>query len=276
MVKTGSPQMASLKQTQAILMDYILADKSGNNMQTDKYSALSAIITANSDEDCQKRIGIYASAYRLRLIETIETDHEILGSYLGDELFDKMAQEYINTHPSSYRSLRHFCDLLPQFLNDDTFFSQYPILSHIAAFERRLLNAFDAEEQSRINFSEFQQLAPEYWPESRLRFHPSMQIYQCQSNAVESWHALKNKKIPPQPDYTLASSWLLWRGKERLTEFISLTEYQRVLLEGFLKGQNLAQQCELMLNYFNEEQAPTKVLQAIRAWFEMGLIRAIA
>jgi hypothetical protein len=267
--------MASLKQTQELFMAYILSDKSTDNAQDDKCSAFTSLITAKSDEDGQTRLGIYASAYRLRLIETIETDHEMLGIYLGDELFDKMAQEYINAHPSSYRSLRHFCDALPPFLQDDAFFSQYPILSHIAAFERRLLNAFDAEEQSRASFSELEQLAPEHWPESRFRFHSSLQIFKCQSNAVESWQALKNQQTPPQPDYSIACAWLLWRSEERLTEFISLTEYQLVLLEGFLQGQSLAQQCELMLNYFDEEQALTKVLQAIRAWFEMGIIRAI-
>ncbi|MEC4725075.1 DNA-binding domain-containing protein [Shewanella sp. D64] len=268
--------MASLKQTQELFMAYILSDKRCDNAQSNELLAFSSLISAKSDEDSQTRLGIYASAYRLRLIETIETDHEMLGIYLGDELFDKMAQEYIKAHPSSYRSLRHFCDALPLFLHDDTFFSQHPILSHIAAFERRLLNAFDAEEQSRASFSELEQLAPEHWPESRFRFHSSVQIFKCQSNAVESWQALKNQQTPPQPDYSIASAWLLWRGEERLTEFISLTEYQLLLLEGFLKGQTLAQQCELMLNYFDEEQAPAKVLQAIRAWFNMGIIRAIA
>ena len=267
--------MASLKQTQELFMAYILSDKSTDNAQDDKCSAFTSLITAKSDEDGQTRLGIYASAYRLRLIETIETDHEILGIYLGDELFDKMAQEYINDHPSSYRSLRHFCDALPPFLQDDTFFSQYPILSHIAAFERRLLNAFDAEEQPRASFTELEQLPPEYWPQSQFRFHSSVQIFKCHSNAVESWQALKNQQTPPQPDYSIACAWLLWRGAERLTEFISLTEYQLALLEGFLKGRTLAQQCELMLDYFDEEQAPIKVLQAIRAWFEMGIIRAI-
>ncbi|WP_394389055.1 putative DNA-binding domain-containing protein [Shewanella woodyi] len=268
--------MTSLKQTQALFMAYILSDKESDADQDDKFSAFSSIITAKSEEDGKTRLGIYASAYRLRLIETIETDHEILGVYLGDELFDKMAQAYINAHPSSFRSLRHFCDALPQFLSDDSFFSQYPILSNIAAFERRLLNAFDAEEQPRASFIELEQLAPEHWPESQFRFHSSVQIFQCQSNAVESWQALKNEQVPPQPDYSIASAWLLWRGEERLTEFISLTEYQLVLLEGFIKGKTLAQQCEIMLNYFDEEQAPVKVLQAIRAWFDMGIIRAIA
>jgi hypothetical protein len=221
------------------------------------------------------RLQIYANAYRMRLRETIETDHEILGLFLGDELFDKMAGEYTVRHPSQSSSLRHFCDGLADFLAEDPFFGQYPILADIACFERRLLASFDAADSHRASFAELQALSAELWPGCRLRFHPSVQLFCCDSNAVECWQSLKHDKAPPQPDYEGKRAWLLWRGATRLTEFISLAPYQLCLLEGFIHGANFAQQCEAMLNYVDAEQAPLQVLQSLQAWFSMGLVRCI-
>ena len=222
------------------------------------------------------RMQIYANAYRVRLTETIETDHEILGLYLGDELFDKLAIGYIHAHPSHHTSLRQFCDNLPDFLADDPFFSQYPILADIARFERRLLNAFDASDAPRASFAKLQALAPKRWPTCQLRFHPSVQLYQCNSNAVETWQALKQQQPPDAPDYQGKRAWLLWRGDSRLTEFISLAPYQLCLLEGFLQGATFAEQCDAMLDFFAVDIAPMQVLQSLQAWFAMGLIRDIA
>ncbi|MFO6423164.1 hypothetical protein [Motilimonas sp. KMU-193] len=97
-------------------------------------------------------------------------------------------------------------------------------------------------------------------------------MFSCQSNAVDAWQSIKVEQAPDAPDYSSTRHWLLWRGATRLTEFISLAPYQHALLLGFIQGQNFAEQCELMLDYFDGEVAPQQVLSALQAWFEMGLI----
>ncbi|NMH65974.1 DNA-binding domain-containing protein [Shewanella salipaludis] len=218
------------------------------------------------------RIGIYANAYRVRLTEVLETDHPNLALYLGDDLWNTLTSAFIQARPSQFRSLRDFGDALPDFLRQHPQFNQDPILADIAAFERRLLNAFDAPEQPRAAFEQLQGLAPALWPGCRLRFHPSVQLFKCHSNAVESWQALKQGQAPAAADYSAQRAWLLWRGESRLTEFISLAPYQLALLEGFLAGEDFATQCAAMLAYVDADQAPVTVLQSLQAWFSMGLI----
>lgn len=268
--------MSELAKLQSQFMDYLLTESlDGQTPLSQGAAEFQARIADQQGIGADVRLQIYANAYRIRLKETMETDHEMLGLYLGDELFDKLAAQYTQANPSRFRSLREFCDALPDFLQQDSFFSQYPILADIARFERRLLNAFDAADTSRASFSELQALAPEYWPNCRLRFHPSVQIFICHSNAVESWQALKQAKTPATADYQSRRAWLLWRGTSRLTEFISLTEEQLLLLQGFIRGENFASQCELMLEFHDEQLAPMKVLQALQAWFTMGIIRSV-
>jgi hypothetical protein len=261
----------NLERTQSLFMRYILsADAEAGDAEE-----FHGIIAEQGGIAVDKRMEIYATAYRARLKETIETDHEILGLYLGDELFDKMVKDYVATHPSSFYSLRQFCDALPDFLQADVFFAQYPLISDLARFERQLLHAFDAAESSRASFEDLQAIAPQAWPEIRFRFHPSVQIFRCESNAVETWQSLKAEQSPPAPNHSQFRSWMLWRGKSRISEFISLAPPQLALLEGFIRGQTFAQQCEAMLQWHDVNTAPAEVLGTIQSWFERGIVRSI-
>ena len=269
----------SLRDTQTRFMNYILAPQGGHEtfaIDGEGDSAeFSSLVAEQSGIGVEQRLGIYANAYRARLRETVDTDHEMLGLYLGDELFEKMVAGYIDQNPSAYHSLRLFCDALPDFLSSDDFFSQYPVLADLARFERRLLNAFDASECDRASFGDLQAIAPQLWPQIQFRFHPSLQIFSCGSNAVESWQALKQGEAPPAPDYSSERSWLLWRGSDRVSEFLSLAPYEVALLEGFIHGNNFALQCECMLEWFSADAAPGEVLQSIQLWFGRGMVRSV-
>lgn len=260
--------MSQLARTQQLLLDHLLSPKQ-------QHDELSALIQPQGKVSIADRLKIYANAYRIRLKEVIETDHQQLCLYLGDELFDKMAEGYIQSHPSKFRSLRDFCDQLPNYLRQDTFFSQYPILADMAQFERLLLCAFDAADTQRADFSQLQALPAAQWPTCRLILHPSVQLFYSRTNAVACWQAIKQKQTPPDANNN-PQCWLLWRGESRLTEFISLQTYQQTLLEQVIQGENFAGLCEAMLTYTQETSAPQQVLESIKAWFEMGIIWKIA
>lgn len=261
--------ISELKKLQDDFMQYLLDP---NQITGEKFHGW---VDEQAGLAAAQRMQIYANGYVIRLRETIDTDHELLGIYLGDDLFDKMVEGYVRAHPSTYRSLRQFADALPEYLAKDEFFSQYPQISELAAFERRLISAFDAADSEQATFFELQAIPPEQWPAICFRFHASVQIFSCQTNAVESWQALKQKQTPPEAEVGELRTWLIWRGHERLTEFMSISPSQHTLLVGFLQGNNFAEQCEAMLEWFTEDEAPMQVLQALQAWFQMGIIRTI-
>ena len=62
------------------------------------------------------RLSIYANAYRIRLREVLETDHEMSAWHLGDEQFAELADAYIGRHPFTFKSLRDIGRALPDFL----------------------------------------------------------------------------------------------------------------------------------------------------------------
>jgi len=255
----------SLQQLQQRFFDYLLH---GDQTFADDVRDQGGI-------DRDVRLQIYGNAYRLRLRETIDTDHEILGLYLGDDWFEQMVQDYIAAHPSHFASLRQFCDALPEFLRTQPPFNEHPILAEIAAFERQLLAAFDAGEAPRLSWAALQSLAPTQWPSLRLRFHPSVQLFKGQWNAVESWRALKNAQPPPPATLGETAHWLLWRNHENLTEFRSLPADELALLQGFLHGVSFDDLCTSLLQWHRADDVPNAAMMILHSWFDSELVRGI-
>ena len=147
---------------------------------------VTAFVIGDETLDVATRLEIYRNAYASRLKKSIETDHPVLGSYLGDDLFERMASGYIAQCPSEVTSLRDYGNCLSDYLATTEPFSDTPILAEIARFERQLLFAFDAADAVCAGVEDLQSIAPEDWPGMRLEFHPSVCIFAAHWNSVES------------------------------------------------------------------------------------------
>ncbi|MEW6999505.1 putative DNA-binding domain-containing protein [Colwelliaceae bacterium BS250] len=252
----------SLKELQNQMMQYLLHDD----------NTISQQVVTQGNLTNKTRLNIYKNAYKVRLKEVIDNDHQILGLYLGDDLFDQMVAGYIEKHPSNYRSLRNFADQLPQFLATQSPFNQHPIISELAHFERSLLIAFDASDAPRMTFSTLQNIAHQDWPQLTFQFHPSVQIAHFSWNTVESWQALKQESSPDAAT-TRKSTWLLWRNHDRLTEFRSLSEEEFMLISMILTGKNFSMICDQLLTYATDSDAGELALNYLSTWLEQGLLR---
>ncbi len=222
------------------------------------------------------RLHIYANAYRQRLRETIDNDHPILGMYLGDKLFDQMVSGYINSNPSSSYSLRYFADRLPIFLRDAATFREHPIIAELAEFERKLLTVFDAPDAEPVLISALLEQPQESWPNMTLRLHPSVQVFTCEWNAVETWQAIKSEKSPPHNKRNAQRKWLMWRNKDRLTEFSSLSPVQNTVLHATLSGQGFSQICEFLLDILPAEEVSQLALETIMEWINNGIVTKLS
>jgi len=253
---------SSLYEIQHQLMNYLI--------QND--NAIEQKIITQGNVDNKTRLNIYKNAYSSRLREVIDTDHEILGTYLGDELFEQMVTGYIKANPSNKTSLRQYADKLPQYLHQTTPFDDHPILSELAHFERMLLTSFDAQEADRFSRQSLQAVPHENWPSMSFRLHPSVQVCKFHWNTVESWQALKANKNP-DPAHKRQSYWLLWRNSERLTEFRSLDIAEQHLINMLVHGNDFSALCDYLLNENTDEDASTLALNYILNWVEQGILR---
>jgi hypothetical protein len=257
--------MPGLAELQARFVDFL----SGKN------ELIARSVVEQGNIDAETRLNIYRNAYQIRLKQALETDHEMLGIYLGEDLFELMANGYIESHPSNFTSLRRFGDRLPEYLKQTGPFNGHPIISELAMFERTLLDVFDAADAGRAPLSVLRDIPPDNWPGMILRFHPSTRLFTAGWNSIESWKALKAGQAPPVAQMHGHAYWLLWRGDDLLSGFRPVDGDEYRLLSLAIEGNSFAALCESLLTRHDEERIGAITLNYISRWFEQGIIERI-
>lgn len=215
---------------------------------------------------------IYTHAYGARLGEALDNDHPVLGAYLGDELWRRMCEGYIAAHPSRYRSLRDFGVGLPAYLLHHEPFRAHPELAELAAFERRLLDSFDAADAARADWAALTRRAQADWPGLRLDFHPSLRAHPVSRNSVEIWRAIKAGETPPAVADADCEAWALWRDHERISRFRSLDAEEHAALRHYQRGGDFAGLCEALSAWRDPDLVPMTALGYLRQWCDEGWV----
>jgi len=227
--------------------------------------------------DSDVGLAIYANAYNSRLREALESDHPILSAYLGDSLWTDFCTRFVEECPSRVRSLRYFGERAPAWLARNAPFSAHPLIAELSAFERLLLDAFDAGDAPRLPWSVIQQRKVDAWPRLLLKFHPSVRILETACNTVEVWQALKNKKDPPAATGSSVPAHLLWRDQERITRFRPVDAIELTALQVSLnESGDFALLCERLAQSNPADQVPELAINCLRQWFEEGIVAAVS
>lgn len=231
---------------------------------------------AQGKVDSDTGLAIYANAYAARLREALEADHPCLSRYLGDDLWERFCSGYIEAHPSRVRSLRFFGAQVPHWLAQNPPFSEHVEVAALAAFERELMDVFDAADASRIDWSAMQAFEHQDWPHLCFSFHPGVRVFSSSCNAVEIWRALKEDREPPGVRKDGALKHVLWRDAERITRFRPLEDAEQPALQVCLhEGGNFSALCERIALGRDAQQVPVLAVSILRRWFDEGLIQGI-
>src|SRR6187455_1261197 len=75
-------------------------------------------VLPSSKQTSAERLGVYAAAYYLRLVDCLREFFPCLRFAMGDDVFDEFALAYLQQHPSQSYTLHHLADQFANFLND--------------------------------------------------------------------------------------------------------------------------------------------------------------
>jgi hypothetical protein len=223
-------------------------------------------IAATERVDVATRLGIYAEAYRLRLLEALTTDYPALREALSMEAFVTLANAYITAHPSTYYSLRYFGGHMSQFLRETADYADRPWLAELAEFEWTLSAVFDAADASPYTLEQASVLSPAFWPSMRLCLHPTVRRLNCRWNVAAFWQA-----VPDWQESESAVPWLLWR-KDLRVYFRSLDEIECRALDLSLAGADFSALCVALSELLPETEVPLRVAGLFRAWIVEALL----
>lgn len=236
---------------------------------------MSREVTGGPRAGAARRLGIYAEAYRLRLVEALGNDYPALRAVLGEAGFDGAMRAFIAAHPSRYPNLRWYGGDVAGYLARAPRWRRRPPLAELARFEWALGLAFDAADAPPATAEEVARVPPADWPGLRLRLQPSVQLLSLRGNAPQVWRAAVSGGKPPSAYRRRNSAtWLVWRrGFEPF--YRALAPAEAWALGAAARGRDFAAIAGGLRRHAGAKGAALAAAQFLRNWLAEGLIRAI-
>ncbi len=247
-------------------------------MQPDK-AGTAAWVSASGRADADIRLSVYSHAYRGRLKEVLANDYPAVLMAIGDNHFNRLADDYIHAHPSIYYSLRDFGRHLPAFvaglMQQHEDWQGVHWLHELALFERTLGYAFDAADGAVFSVQALAGIDPEAWPQLRFHMHPSVHRLDLEWNVPLMWQVLTaDRPAPVTARRESASSWLVWRD-QLITRFRSMQRDEQLALDKLRAGDSFSQACEALTALMPEDEVPLRAAGLLKGWISQGLISGI-
>lgn len=223
-----------------------------------------------------QRLGIYAQAYRLRLVDALADAHEKTQAWLGADRFERAALRYIDAYPPTTRSLRWFGDRFADALAD--WLPREPAVAEVARLDWALRGAFDGPDAPVLDAAALGAIAPEAWATLKFALHPTARLLVVEHNTVAIWQALDDDSEPPPLERgSHPVPWLVWR-KGLQPHFRSLHPVEAELLQGALAGAGFAESCARAAA-LGAGDAPDelqlRIAACLRQWLEDELLSAV-
>lgn len=258
--------MSALAELQRGMQAYVLREEA---------AALDAAV-ATPDADAARRLGVYAHAYRARLIGVLRNDFPGLRMLAGDGEFERLASAYVEATPSPHFNVRWYGARLAAFARERTPWSARAELAEMAELEWKLGLAFDAADEASVDFATLAGLAPADWPVLRLRLHASLQRARLTRNVDAIRRAVDREEALPGLE-ALASpqGWATWR-KESIVRHRRLEDDETAALDAVAQGATFAELCTQLCRWHAAEAVAARAATLLRRWIEDGWIAGYA
>lgn len=232
-------------------------------------------LTDGARETKDNLLQVYRDAYVLRLIEVVGNDHEHLRRYLGEPEFRAMAGRYIAANPSQHPNARWFSRGLPEFLRTTEPYAQKCVLGELAALERALNDAFDADDAPVLGAADLAAIPPAAWAGLAFVAHPSAACLEASTNAAAIWMALKGDEPPPPPALLPeVARILVWR-QGTTAMFRDLSAEEAMMWQLTSGGADFGEVCQMMAVFDSAETAPARAAGILKTWLETGLLSRV-
>ncbi|WP_028022400.1 HvfC/BufC N-terminal domain-containing protein [Enterovibrio calviensis] len=183
------------------------------------------------------RLAIYHNAYRVRLVDVLRDTFGHTVIYLGDDWFNQLANDYVQSHHSRYNNIGFYGDIFPEFLAQ-----QLPDdleVSELAALDWTLRRAFDGADSSVMTLEDLQNIASTESQDGSLKPVPTLSVATHHFNTLDIWHAIDQDTVPPEvAPLPQPVDVLIWR-KGHSPHFRSISPIESAAIDYVSAGMNV-------------------------------------
>lgn len=220
-------------------------------------------------------LDVYQSGYRIRLADFVSQDHPGLRAILGDEAFETLVDDYIDQRPSREPNARFFTTRLPDFMRENSPWRDDARAVSMALFERAMVDAFDAPDETSLAVQALADFRPENWPRLAFDFDPSLTLLELAAGTVRAYDAAINEEEAEKVDAPAVADQVeyaaVWRvAHESAYRLLEPDEY--VALSEARAGQAFGDICQMTAFQQAGEIAPERLAQCLSSWFQDGMI----
>jgi len=223
-------------------------------------------------------LGVYQSGYRIRLADFVSQDHPGLRAILGDEAFDALVDDYIDQRPSRDPNARWFTTGLPDFMRDSPRWRDDGGAVSMALFERAMVDAFDAADETPLAVQALADFTPEDWPRLAFVFDPSVTLLELAPGTIEAYDAAISEQALSKVEKPAAGDHIeyaaVWRVDQE-SAYRRLEPDEYVALCEARAGQAFGDICQMTAFQQAGDITPERLAQCLSSWFEDGMITGV-
>lgn len=252
----------SLRELQLALQNYILHNDASVKQ-----------LVVGTTGMVRTRLDIYAKAYMARLVEILRKQYPATEKLLGKRAFDKLASDYLVTHPSQHFSVRYLAQFLMNYLAQTQLDVEQPYVAELVRFETALADSIDAADATRLELSKLATVKPEDWSELRFQLHPSVISLVLDWNMPAIWQAyMNNKRRPKLIKQAQSVTWLVWLGTDLQSYFVALNDDLAAVIQAIQQGKTFADICQCLCDWHDEAQVAVIAIQHLQYLIQNSLL----
>ena len=223
-------------------------------------------------QNVKSRLEVYQNAYKLRLVEILGVTHPILWTYMGDEAFWKMANQYFDVCPSNHPNARWVASRLPDFLSTDKEYFKIPVLGELASLERAIEDAFDAKDGELATMESLANIPPGQVEGMHLQFPNSLFLLAFKYNSFDIYQALKKEQSPPASQSLSQNCHVIVWRKDETSRYREILAEEAMLLESAQSGKSFSTLCEMASVMDDPETSAGRVAGYLTNWIQADLV----
>jgi uncharacterized protein (UPF0276 family) len=220
-------------------------------------------IRAKEEFTPSDQLAVYVNSYRLRLYDVTAEDYSVLKYYLGEDKFDRLIKDFVNTVQSEHFNIGRYAKHLPNFLKEHLLGSNFAV--ELTELENAISQLTDSEETIPLESKHLDGITLETLMETKLYPRKALKLFVFDYPINAYYRMVKNEELPtlpaPEKSYLVVfrHADVVWRMDLEYSEY----ELLKKLFNGHTIGEALAT--------FDESVAE-KLTEYFSRWILNGLL----